>query len=64
VARNFTVSPLLIVITAGSKTIMPSFPALSILMTCSSEKEEKDESEISKANTSFFMHVLYMKLIK
>jgi hypothetical protein len=37
---------------------------LSILMTCSSEKEEKDESEISKANTSFFMHVLYMKLIK
>jgi hypothetical protein len=50
--------------TAGSKTIMPSFPAFNILTVCSSEKVVSEESVIRRVNASFFMPALYTKLIK
>ena len=37
--------------TAGSKTIMPSFPAFNILTVCSSEKVVSEESVIRRVIT-------------
>jgi hypothetical protein len=62
VATNLTVSPLLTDNTAGSKTIIPLVPVLSIFTTCSAAKAGNDsENNTNNADIFFIVFPIFLK---